>query len=67
MALVWGVYPLLVPEFTTIDEMIAVISKTAYKASLVDKGDLIIIIAGVPFGIGGQTNLLKIHKVEDVD
>lgn len=67
MALVWGVYPLLVPEFTTIDEMIAVISRTAYKASLVDKGDLIIIIAGVPFGIGGQTNLLKIHKVEDVD
>jgi hypothetical protein len=24
---------------------------------------LIVIIAGVPFGIGGQTNFLKIHSV----
>lgn len=64
MALVWGVYPLLVPEFNTIDEMINVITKTAYQEQIVKRGDTLIIIAGVPFGLAGQTNLLKIHTLE---
>lgn len=64
MALVWGVYPLLVPDFHTIDEMIEVITSTAMKYDIVRRGDTLIIIAGVPFGLGGQTNLLKIHTVE---
>lgn len=63
MALVWGVVPLLVPEFNTIDEMISVISRATIDAKLLKRGDTIIIIAGVPFGVGGQTNLLKIHRV----
>lgn len=66
MALVWGVLPLLVPQFTTIDEMLEVITKKAYEEKLVERNDTLIIIAGVPFGIGGQTNLLKIHTVEGV-
>jgi len=64
MALVWGVYPLLVPQFNTIDEMIAVITQTTIDEQLVRRGDTLVIIAGVPFGVGGQTNLLKIHTVE---
>ncbi len=63
MALVWGVFPLMVPEFNTIDDMIRVIVRAAYSEKLVDVGDQIVIIAGVPFGIGGQTNFLKIHTV----
>lgn len=65
MALVWGVVPLVVPQFSTIDEMISTIVRAAMKAELVSRGDLLVIIAGVPFGIGGQTNLLKIHRVGD--
>jgi pyruvate kinase len=64
MALVWGVVPVRVEQFTTIDEMIDVIIRTATKEDLIQKGDTLVIIAGVPFGVGGQTNLLKIHKVE---
>jgi pyruvate kinase len=67
MALVWGVLPLQVPQFNTIDEMIDVIIRTAYSQSLIARDDVLIIIAGVPFGIGGQTNLLKIHKVEEIN
>ncbi len=63
MALVWGVIPLQVQEFATIDEMISIIIRTAHDKGLVKRGDRLIIIAGVPFGIGGQTNLLKIHTV----
>jgi pyruvate kinase len=64
MALVWGVVPILVPEFSTIDEMLNVITKRALEESLVNRGDTLIIIAGVPFGVAGQTNMLKIHRVE---
>ncbi len=63
MALVWGVFPLLVPEFTTIDEMLGVVVRAAHNNKLVEPGDLLVIIAGVPFGIGGQTNFLKVHVV----
>jgi len=63
MALVWGVRPLLVPEYSNIDEMISVTVRTAHDAKLVHRGDLLVIIAGVPFGLGGQTNLLKVHRV----
>jgi pyruvate kinase len=63
MALVWGVNPLLVKEFHTIDEMIQVVVKTAFSHKLVVQNDTLIIIAGVPFGAGGQTNFLKIHRV----
>ena len=63
MALVWGVIPLLVEEFASIDEMISIIVRAAHDRNLVHRGDRLIIIAGVPFGIGGQTNLIKIHTV----
>jgi pyruvate kinase len=63
MALVWGVIPIMIPHFTTIDELIKLIVQTATKSKLLKRGDTLIIIAGVPFGIGGQTNFLKIHMV----
>ena len=63
MALVWGVTSLQVQEFSTIDEMISVIVRAAHDRRLVDRGDRLVIIAGVPFGIDGQTNLVKIHTV----
>lgn len=67
MSLVWGVTPLLIPHFHTIDEMIQVIVQGTFNAGLVKRGDMVIIIAGVPFGVGGQTNLLKIHRVGEAN
>ena len=63
MALVWGVTPLHIPEFTSIDEMIRSVIRAAHRQRLVDMGDRLVIIAGVPFGVDGQTNLIKIHTV----
>ena len=63
MALVWGVVPLLVAEFTTIDEMVSITIRAAHDKGLAQRGDRLVIIAGVPFGIDGQTNLIKIHTV----
>ncbi|MBZ0285995.1 MAG: pyruvate kinase, partial [Anaerolineae bacterium] len=63
MALVWGVTPLLIPEFHTIDEMLETVVRSAQQAQLVATGDTLTIIAGVPFGNGGQTNFFKVHVV----
>lgn len=63
MALVWGVIPMMTPQFHTIDEMIETVVRTANNSGLVERGDTMVIIAGVPFGIGGQTNFLKLHIV----
>src|SRR5690606_18156750 len=56
MALVWGVIPMMTPQFNTIDEMIETVVRTANSSGLVERGDTMVIIAGVPFGMGGQTN-----------
>jgi pyruvate kinase len=63
MALVWGVLPIIVPQFSTVDEMIQKIVQTAYEARLIEYGEMMVIIAGLPFGAGGHTNFLKIHTV----
>jgi pyruvate kinase len=67
LALVWGVAPMLVDEFKTIDDMINVVVKAARDAALVTSEDLMVIIGGVPFGIGGQTNFLKVMRVGELD
>jgi pyruvate kinase len=43
--------------------MLRVVVRACADAQLVKMGDRIVIIAGVPFGVTGQTNFLKIHTV----
>jgi pyruvate kinase len=52
-----------VPEFSTIDEMLGIVVRAAHNNKMVEAGDMLVIIAGVPFGISGQTNFLKVHIV----
>lgn len=65
LALVWGVIPLLVPQFNTIDEMIRVVVMEAQDVGVANTGDILVIVAGVPFGKGGGTNLIKVHRIGD--
>jgi pyruvate kinase len=63
MALVWGVVPLLVPEYTSTDDMIAYTTRAALKAGLVKSGDQVLITAGIPAGGEGRTNMLKVQVI----
>lgn len=65
LALVWGVMPILVEEFETIDEMINVVVKKALETGLVGMDDLMVIIGGMPFGVGSQTNFLRVLCAAD--
>ncbi len=62
----WGVYPVIVPEVQTTDEVLETAVDGALEAGLVQHGDLVLIIAGVPVGQPGTTNLIKVHTIGDV-
>lgn len=63
MALVWGVLPMLIQDYNTIDEMLITVSRTIFDANLVKRGDVIVLVAGVPFRQRGSTNFIKIHAI----
>ena len=62
----WGVLPYLVGVANTTDEMFDMGIEKALESGLVKNGDLAVITAGVPAGISGTTNTLKVHIVGKV-
>jgi pyruvate kinase len=61
LTLSWGVNPYLVEAVNSTDELFDVGIKKALEMKLVSKGDLVVITAGVPVGVSGTTNLLKVQ------
>ncbi len=61
----WGVSPVLVEVSRTTDEVLDSSVEAALGANLVQHGDMVVMIAGVPVGQSGTTNLLKIHTIAD--
>ena len=66
LALTWGIKPLLTAPKESTDEMMAVAVEVSLQAGLIKGGDLIIFTAGVPAGVQGTTNLLRVHTVADI-
>ena len=63
----WGVIPLMAEEtMTSTDDLIHHAVQKAVDAGLLKNGDLVVITAGVPLGVSGTTNLMKVHIVGDV-
>lgn len=62
----WGVSPYLVGIANTTDEMFDNGVEKALESGLVKNGDLAVITAGMPAGISGTTNTLKVHIVGKV-
>ncbi len=66
LSLMWGVYPVLTEETNSTDEIIDISVKKALEKQLIKNGDLVVITAGVPVGVAGSTNLIKVHIVGDI-
>ncbi len=66
LALVWGIQPLQVERPSDTDSMIAASVDISLKSGLIKGGDLIVITAGVPVGVQGTTNLIKVQTVGDI-
>jgi pyruvate kinase len=63
LALVWGVHPLLVPDFGRLSEIVDNACASACREEFAKPGDTIVITGGMPFGVSGGTNLLRIAQV----
>jgi pyruvate kinase len=59
------VAPVKVPEFKTTDEMVDVMIQAALREGLVAWEDPVVLTAGIPFGQGRGTNMLKVHVIGD--
>ncbi|MGI6344705.1 MAG: pyruvate kinase [Bacillota bacterium] len=64
--LYWGVHPIVGEKHRNTDEMLESSTAKALDAGLIKNGDLTVVTAGVPMGVPGTTNLLKVHIVGDV-
>ena len=59
--LYWGVQPLLLPKEEDADALFNSAVAAAEEAGLVSRGDLTVLTAGVPLGVTGTTNLIKVQ------
>jgi pyruvate kinase len=63
LALVWGVHPIRTKDASDLDDMAFRACKFAVREGFSQVGDRIIIVAGVPFGTPGATNMVRIAYV----
>lgn len=63
LSLSWGVIPTDSEEINNSDELFEHAVTKAQETGLVKNGDLIVITGGIPVGISGSTNMMKVHLV----
>ncbi len=66
MQLLWGVQAVQGVQSQNSDEMVANSVASALRSGAIKEGDLIVITAGVPVGMSGTTNMLRVYVVGDV-
>jgi pyruvate kinase len=64
LVLRWGVYPFRIAGASSVEELFATATRLSKALGLAGTGDLIVITGGIPVGVTGSTNLLKVSKVE---
>jgi len=66
LAVVWGVRSVLTARMTSTDDAIESSVQSALDAGYLSQGELIVITAGIPVGVVGGTNMIKVHVVGDI-
>ena len=66
LALTWGVCPIKSALAGNTDEVIEKSIEASIENGYVKNGELVVITAGVPVGVSGTTNLIKVHVISEV-
>ena len=66
LSVVWGVYPLVIQEAHETDELIERAIVGGLSQGYLEEGDLTVVTAGVPLGVSGSSNLIKVHVIGDI-
>ena len=62
LTLRWGVTPMTIPVIESVDDFFAIGERVAREAGL-EPGSLVVLVAGLPIGVKGGTNLLRVLTV----
>lgn len=60
----WGITPLLMKKEETEEELFEEAIRVCEKAGYIKKGDRVVLTAGVPLGVSGRTNMIRVVDVE---
>lgn len=60
LALSWGVVPMMIDEFNSVDVLFYFAKESARKSGLVKRGEKVVLTGGTPTGKGGNTSLISI-------
>ena len=63
LSLSWGITPLMMSLAHSTDELIEMSTALAKENGYLHNGELAVVTAGVPVGVSGTTNIIKIHMV----
>lgn len=63
LMLTFGCYPMVVPTFRTVDEIMNIVRSVTLDNDLVKKGDKVVIAASMPFGEAKETNFILVETV----
>ena len=63
MKLLWGVRSRPVRDIVDLDQLLLTIESVLKGAEWAENGDLVVVVAGTPFGVGGRTNMIKLHRI----
>jgi pyruvate kinase len=64
LSISWGVIPVLMDEKDNTDELLDSAVVAAKDSGILDDGDITVITAGLPLGVAGNTNMLKVATVK---
>lgn len=59
----WGVIPILIEKEEKADDLFEQATRAVEKAGYVKRGDVAVLTAGVPLGISGTTNMIRVIEV----
>ena len=63
LSLIWGLETADVKQFNNTDEMIDMVQKYLIDNKILKVNDRYVIIAGVPVGISGTTNMIRVETI----
>ncbi|QNE89817.1 pyruvate kinase [Corynebacterium incognita] len=63
LALTWGARTFLCTEVQSTDDMMRVLDQQLLNLPEYEEGDMVVVVAGTPPGISGNTNMIQVHRI----
>ncbi|AFZ67446.1 pyruvate kinase [Deinococcus peraridilitoris] len=64
LALTWGIVPVQAEDPGNTDDMVRIATDELRRSRVADAGDRFVITAGVPFGVRGTTNMIRVERLQ---